>query len=53
VATIASQAEFTPKSVQTEKSRVNTVFAVRIAVPNPDHTLKPGMPADAQVELGP
>jgi multidrug efflux pump subunit AcrA (membrane-fusion protein) len=53
VATIASQAEFTPKSVQTEKSRVHTVFAVRITVPNPDHTLKPGMPADARVELGP
>jgi multidrug resistance efflux pump len=49
---VSSQAEFTPKSVQTEKSRVYTVFAVRITVPNPDHALKPGMPADAGVELG-
>jgi len=50
---VSSQAEFTPKSVQTAKSRVYTVFAVRITAPNPDHALKPGMPADAQVELGP
>lgn len=49
---VSSQAEFTPKSVQTEKSRVYTVFAVRITVPNPDHALKPGMPADVRVELG-
>jgi multidrug resistance efflux pump len=48
VARIADQAEFTPKNVQTAEERVNTVFAVEIAVPNPDHALKPGMPADAQ-----
>ncbi len=47
VASIAQQAEFTPKNVQTEKDRVNMVFAVRVRLPNPDHLLKPGMPADA------
>jgi len=44
---ISSQAEFTPKNVQTKAERVNTVFAVKIALDNPDHALKPGMPADA------
>ena len=46
VSYIAQEAEFTPKNVQTEKDRVNMVFAVRIRLPNPDHLLKPGMPVD-------
>ena len=46
---ISPEAEFTPKNVQTEKDRVNMVFAVRIRLPNPDHLLKPGMPADAVI----
>lgn len=49
VSYIASQAEFTPRSVQTQEERVNTVFAVRIALPNPDLALKPGMPADVEL----
>jgi multidrug efflux pump subunit AcrA (membrane-fusion protein) len=44
---IASQAEFTPKNVQTREERVNMVFAVKVSLPNGDHALKPGMPADA------
>jgi HlyD family secretion protein len=44
---ISSQAEFTPKNVQTQAERVNMVFAVKVRLPNPDHALKPGMPADA------
>jgi multidrug resistance efflux pump len=47
VSYISSQAEFTPKNVQTEKERVNMVFAAKVRLPNPDHLLKPGMPADA------
>ena len=46
---ISSQAEFTPRNVQTKEERVNTVFAVRILIPNPEHDLKPGMPADATI----
>lgn len=46
---IASEAEFTPKNVQTREERVNMVFAVKVSLPNPDHALKPGMPADAVV----
>ncbi|MFN2221230.1 MAG: efflux RND transporter periplasmic adaptor subunit [Chloroflexota bacterium] len=44
---IASQAEFTPKNVQTQEERVHMVFAVKIRLDNPDQLLKPGMPADA------
>jgi HlyD family secretion protein len=46
---IASQAEFTPKNVQTKEERVSMVFAVKVALPNPDHALKPGTPADAVI----
>jgi multidrug resistance efflux pump len=46
---IALEAEFTPKNVQTAEERVNLVFAVKISLDNPDHRLKPGMPADAVV----
>lgn len=47
VSYISNEAEFTPRNVQTREERVNMVFAVRIRLPNPDHALKPGMPADA------
>lgn len=48
---IASKAEFTPKSVQTQKERVTLVYRVKVEVENPNHELKPGMPADAVIEL--
>jgi len=47
VTEIASEAEFTPRNVQTEKERVNLVFRVKVGVSNSDGRLKPGMPADA------
>jgi HlyD family secretion protein len=37
--------------VQTKKERVNLVFRVKIIASNADGVLKPGMPADALVEL--
>ncbi|HKO03306.1 MAG TPA: efflux RND transporter periplasmic adaptor subunit [Candidatus Acidoferrales bacterium] len=46
VAFISSEAEFTPKSVQTEKERVTLVYRVKVDVENPNYELKPGMPAD-------
>ena len=49
VMTIAGEAEFTPRSVQTQEERVNLVFAVKVTIPNPDQALKPGMPADATI----
>lgn len=50
---ISSQAEFTPKSVQTEKERVKLVYRVKISLANPGMELKPGMPADAAIDLAP
>jgi HlyD family secretion protein len=47
VTQIASEAEFTPKNVETRQERANTVYAVKIALGNADGALKPGMPADA------
>ena len=46
---ISSEAEFTPKNVQTEKERVKLVYRVKIELANPDQELKPGMPADAEL----
>jgi HlyD family secretion protein len=50
---ISDKAEFTPKSVQTFKERVTLVYRIKIDVENPNHELKPGMPADATIELHP
>lgn len=50
---ISSQAEFTPKSVETHAERVTLVYRIRIDVENPAHELKPGMPADATIDLAP
>jgi HlyD family secretion protein len=47
---ISSQAEFTPKSVETYKERVTLVYRVKIDLDNSTHELKPGMPADAYIE---
>lgn len=51
VSVIAEDAEFTPKSVQTEKERVTLVYRIKIDVENPNHELKPGMPADAYIRV--
>ncbi len=50
---IASQAEFTPKNVQTRDERVKLVYEVKIALDNGDGLFKPGMPAEAQLDLTP
>ncbi len=50
---ISSQAEFTPKSVQTFDERVKLMYKIKISLPNPDGILKPGMPADAVILLQP
>ena len=49
VSFIASQAEFTPKNVQTPRERVKLVYRVKIDLENPQAELKPGMPADARI----
>jgi len=52
VSFVASEAEFTPKSVQTQKERVKLVYRIKIDVPNPSMELKPGMPATAEIATG-
>jgi len=49
---IASEAEFTPRNVQTEAERVKLVYRIKITIPNPKQELKPGMPVDAVIEAG-
>lgn len=48
---ISSEAEFTPKNVQTQEERVKLVFGVKVAVKNINDELKPGMPADVKILL--
>jgi membrane fusion protein YbhG len=52
VSFLSSQAEFTPRNVQTPQERVKLVYRVKIDLPNPDQELKPGMPADAEILTG-
>ncbi len=47
VSYISPEGEFTPKMIQTHKERVKLVYLVKVAIPNPNHELKSGMPADA------
>lgn len=50
---IATQAEFTPRSVQTREERVRLVYAVKVRIEDdPTYDLKPGMPADVRIESG-
>lgn len=53
VSFLSSQAEFTPRNVQTQQERVKLVYRVKIDLPNPDQELKPGMPADAEILIAP
>ncbi len=48
---IASEAEFTPKNVQTQEERVKLVYRIKIEADNPEMELKPGMPADGTILL--
>ena len=46
---ISSQAEFTPKFIQTQEERVKLVYRIKVRVDNSSLELKPGMPADAYI----
>jgi HlyD family secretion protein len=43
---ISTEAEFTPKTILTKETRTTLVYAVKLAVPNPEGILKIGMPLD-------
>ena len=49
VSFISSEAEFTPKQIQTQEERVKLVYRIKIDVENPNHELKSNMPADAEI----
>ena len=51
VSFIASEAEFTPKQIQTQQERVKLVYRIKIDIDNPKHELKSNMPADAEIVL--
>ncbi|HEV8582447.1 MAG TPA: HlyD family efflux transporter periplasmic adaptor subunit [Thermoanaerobaculia bacterium] len=54
VAFIASEAEFTPRNVQTTEERVKLVYAVKVRIlGDPRFELKPGLPADVRLEEAP
>ena len=48
---ISSEAEFTPKQIQTQQERVKLVYRIKIELENPQHELKSNMPADAEIVL--
>lgn len=48
---ISSQAEFTPKQIQTQEERVKQVYRVKITVDNKAQELKLNMPVDAVIDL--
>jgi HlyD family secretion protein len=46
---ISSNAEFTPKNIQTQKERVKLVYRMKVDLDNPNLELKPGLPADGRL----
>jgi len=49
VSWISPEAEFTPKNVQTKEARADLVYAVKITIPNPEESLKIGMPVMVRI----
>lgn len=50
---IASQAEFTPKQIQTQEERVKLVYRVKVETGNPGRELKSNMPVDVRLKVPP
>jgi HlyD family secretion protein len=50
IVSISDSAEYTPRSVRTPDERMKLVYGVKIKIDNPDHVLKPGLQAEAEVE---
>lgn len=51
VSFISSEAEFTPKQIQTKEERVKLVYRIKVDVDNSSHDLKNNMPVDAEIVL--
>jgi len=48
---ISPRALFTPRNIQLKEEREKMVFAIKISLDNPEQKLKPGMPADALIQI--
>jgi membrane fusion protein YbhG len=48
---ISSEAEFTPKQIQTKEERVKLVYRIKVDVDNANQELKNNMPVDAEIVL--
>jgi HlyD family secretion protein len=46
---ISPEAEFTPKTVQTEELRTKLVYQLRVIADDPDHGLRQGMPVTVRI----
>lgn len=51
VSAIDLKASFTPENIYFQKDRVRQVFGVRLAIDQSQTYAKPGMPADAKIDL--
>jgi len=51
VSFISSEAEFTPKQIQTTEERAKLMYRIKIDLENPRGELKSNMPADAEIPL--
>ncbi len=49
---ISPEAEFTPKTVETQQLRTSLVYQIRVVVDNPDHGLRQGMPVTVKILAG-
>ncbi|RMF40083.1 MAG: HlyD family efflux transporter periplasmic adaptor subunit [Planctomycetota bacterium] len=47
---IASEAEFTPRNVQTAEQRAKLVFRIKVAIVDSEQLVRPGLPADVWLE---
>ncbi|MBN2135746.1 MAG: HlyD family efflux transporter periplasmic adaptor subunit [Acidobacteria bacterium] len=48
---LSSEAEFTPRNIQTKDERVKLMFAAKVAIDNSDFIFKPGMPVDVEFDI--
>jgi HlyD family secretion protein len=51
VVEIDPQASFTPENIYFKDDRVKQVFGIKIMIDNPENFAKPGMPADADIDI--
>ena len=52
VSFIASEAEFTPKQIQTREERTKFVYRIKVDLPNPNDELKLNMPVEGEILPG-